>query len=75
MLGRGEGGGLETLNRRLAIRHKIQLNSFASRQIAQGFSLLEFADFGPICAVFGDNSVTVSPDPWPLAQMSVTRSI
>jgi hypothetical protein len=46
-----DSGGLEKLNRRFAIWHKIQLNPFASRQIAR-FPLflnsLIFACFAPV---------------------------
>jgi hypothetical protein len=46
-----DSGGLEKLKRRLAIWHKIQLNPFASRQIA-GFPLflssLVFACFAAV---------------------------
>jgi hypothetical protein len=46
-----EGGGLEKLNRRFAIWHIIQLNPFASRQIARFplfLSSLVFACFAPV---------------------------
>jgi hypothetical protein len=68
-----ETGGLERRFCRLPKSLKNQLNPFASRQLAENWASLDFRCFCLICAILGDNLVTVV-NFRPLAHMSVTSS-